>query len=313
MKKGYSYSKKNKTSFVPPMEYWDKLKTYSYKGKVVKVKQKRQGFDFMVVIRVAAIIVFVITAYILFKNIKEYVTDVRYSEAQNRSISISAETIETEDVRKTPTYPKYKGVEINVQNFEYPKVTDSETLKQFSLAYPDFVFWFYIDDSYISYPVVQAADNDFYLRRNMDGETNASGTLFLDFRNDAKNMGGHTIIYGHSMQNGTMFGTLKKYEKKDYWESHQYIYTYTANEVTRWKVFSAYETDTTDYYIDTYFTSQIEYYTYIDDMRAKSIYDTGVTLSGSSDVLTLSTCHIYTKINGRFVVHAVKDGTTPLN
>lgn len=80
-----------------------------------------------------------------------------------------------------------------------------------------------------------------------------------------------------------------------------------------WKIFSAYETTTDDYYIQTYFSTTGEYLTFIKNLQKKSVIDTDIVLTSRDDVLTLSTCHRYTLDNGRFVVHAVKIGTAPIN
>lgn len=116
------------------------------------------------------------------------------------------------------------------------------------------------------------------------------------------------------MQNGTMFGLLKKYRDKSYYDSHSMIYTYTGEEVTAWKIFSAYVTTTENYYIETYFDSDEDYLSFLNKLKADSSYDTGVSVTAQDDILTLSTCHKYgdKAENGRFVVHAVRVGSSPL-
>ena len=312
----YSYSSKNEYPFALPAEYKaiidgtrDGKGASSKKGSKPK---KKRGFDFMKIVKIGAFLIIAVALIILADKEFQYLRDVQYEDAQNKTIAISAKTIEAVAKRPTPLYPDYEGSEDNKNRFEYPQVIDKESLAQFASAYPDFTFWIFIENTFVNYPVVQSADNDYYLRRNMDGESNISGTLFLDYRCDRETMERHNIVYGHNMQNGTMFGLLKSYVNKSYYDEHSVIYTYTPEAVTAWKIFSAYETDTSNYYIETVFGTPEKYQKFLDKLKGDSAYDTGVAVTSEDDILTLSTCHFYTRSNGRFVVHAVKIGTTPV-
>ena len=129
-------------------------------------------------------------------------------------------------------------------------------------------------------------------------------------------MKGHTIIYGHNMQDGSMFGNLLKYYTSgndNYLKEHPFLYTYAENGVGIWQIFSVYETTTDEYYIETYFQSQDAYYHFIKDLQNKSAFKTDVLLKATDDVMTLSTCYKFHSENGRLVVNAVRVGTAPLN
>jgi len=84
---------------------------------------------------------------------------------------------------------------------------------------PDIVGWITVPFTGIDYPVVQAKDNDYYLRRDLNGESARHGTVFLDYR-CAPDGSGCSILYGHNMRDGSMFGTLKRFEDKEFLESH---------------------------------------------------------------------------------------------
>jgi len=77
--------------------------------------------------------------------------------------------------------------------------------------YPDVVGWLTIPGTAIDYPFAQSTDNDYYLHRDLDGKSLTAGTLFMDFRDQADFTGFNTVIYGHDMKNGSMFGTLQQY------------------------------------------------------------------------------------------------------
>jgi len=86
--------------------------------------------------------------------------------------------------------------------------------------YPDVVGWLSVPGSKIDYAFVQARDNDRYLRRDLDGQYALAGTLFMDCRCAPDFSSQNTIIYGHHMKNGSMFGTLKSFADKEFFEKH---------------------------------------------------------------------------------------------
>ena len=92
---------------------------------------------------------------------------------------------------------------------------------------PDTAAWLYCPGTPIDYPVMRARDYDYYLRRLPDGAYNANGTLFIDYNNAPDFSGGLTVIYGHHMKTGKMFGSLKGYKQQAYFEAHPYLYLYT--------------------------------------------------------------------------------------
>jgi len=101
---------------------------------------------------------------------------------------------------------------------------DFETLKSFS---KDAAAWLYSPDTAIDYPVMKASDYSYYLNRLPDGTKNASGSLFIDYNCASDFSGQLTVIYGHHMKSGSMFGSLKKYKEQAYYEKHPFMYLYT--------------------------------------------------------------------------------------
>lgn len=84
----------------------------------------------------------------------------------------------------------------------------------------DVVAWIYCEGTAINHPVAQGESNDTYLRRLLDGTYNRAGTIFMDYRNKADFSHWNTVIYGHNMQDDTMFGTLPLYEDPAWYEAH---------------------------------------------------------------------------------------------
>jgi len=96
---------------------------------------------------------------------------------------------------------------------------------------PDVVAWIIVSGTTINYPVVQGADNEWYLRHTFSGQRNASGAIFLDYRNNPDFSDTHTLIHGHNMQDGSMFSSLEE------WGGDWFI-IHRPNETLEYKVFN---------------------------------------------------------------------------
>ena len=162
------------------------------------------------------------------------------------------------------------------------------------------------------FPVTQTTDNEYYLDHDLNQNKDRNGTIFMDTNCDILKPSTNFILYGHHMRSGNMFGLLEKYQDESYYEKHKYIYfdtlyehgTYEVMYVFRSHVFSENEIAFKYYqFIDAY--SEVEFDSYMDEMAAMSLYDTGVTASFGDRLLTLSTCD-YQEKDGRFVVVAKK-------
>lgn len=108
---------------------------------------------------------------------------------------------------------------------------------------PDFVCVLYIPALKLRYPVVYSKDNADYLHTTFEGKHNAAGAIFYDCTSPKDFRGENTYLFGHNMKNGSMFGTLKKFEKDAaLCSSDPYIYIYTKDHVRTYRIFSYYET-----------------------------------------------------------------------
>ena len=172
--------------------------------------------------------------------------------------------------------------------------------------------WVKIDDTIIDYPVMQTVNNEYYLDHNFNQEEDKNGCIFMDYQCDVIKGCDNIILYGHHMKSGKMFGTLNKYSQKAYYEEHPLIQfdtiyekgTYQVMYVFRSKVYSE-EDVNFKYYQFINAVSDKEFNSYLNEMAALSLYDTGVTAAYGDRLLTLSTCE-YQENKGRFVVVAKK-------
>lgn len=167
----------------------------------------------------------------------------------------------------------------------------------------DVVGWIVIPDTNLSYPLLQGNDNDYYLNHTWQKDWNAVGSIFADYRSSVDLSDFHTIIYGHRMNNESMFGQLHKYRDAAYWEKHPKVYIANDDGSHAYEIFSAYVADSMDTY-QTAFANDTEKREFICYAASRSWVNTGVMPEVTDRIITLSTC----TGNGhdtRWVVHAV--------
>ena len=155
---------------------------------------------------------------------------------------------------------------------------------------PDILGWILIPNTRVSYPFLQGTDNDYYLRRTWRKGSSAVGAIFVEAGNSGNLTDFNTLIYGHNMNNGSMFGTLKKYRQQDYFRAHFYVYLTTDAGSARYEVFAAYEVATDGETYRLSFADDSAKQAFLDYCLEQSVIDTGVTPQVYDRIITLSTC-----------------------
>lgn len=189
-------------------------------------------------------------------------------------------------------------LKIEVENIDFNKLINKN---------PDTIGWIKVLGTDINYPVVQTNNNDFYLTHSFDKSYNKAGWIFADYINkNLKNneLDKNTIIYGHNRQNNSMFGTLSNIFKEEWLSNKEnhYINFSTLNNNMVWEVFSTYTIEKEEYYIQSNFSSDEEYISFLNTIKNRSTYKYDVNISKEDKILTLSTC---TNVGeGRTVLHA---------
>lgn len=161
-------------------------------------------------------------------------------------------------------------------------------------------------------PMVQGDDNDYYLTHTFNKEYSANGCLFEDYRINGGLSASQIIIYGHNMRNGAMFGKLKNYQDYSFWNNsgNDVLYIYTGNVIKEYKIFSCYISEAISDAYTFNFPTLESMRDYAVNMKAKSMYDTGVDVSTATQVITLSTCT--NDGEQRFIVHGMYVGEASL-
>ena len=167
------------------------------------------------------------------------------------------------------------------------KQVDWEALRKES---PGVVGWITVPAVGISYPVMQAEDNDYYLHRDIYGNYLFAGAIFLDASCSRTMYGYNTIFYGHNMRDGSMFARLADFQDKSVWESCPYFWIQTPEADILYEIFSIHEAGSDSNTFTLHFSGYEELKQWQEQMTAISDPSTGISLEGNDRVVTLSTC-----------------------
>lgn len=157
----------------------------------------------------------------------------------------------------------------------------------------DVVGWIYVDAlPDISYPIVKGKDNQTYLHQTYEKNYNFAGTIFVDYENSGDFSDCNTLVYGHNMKNGSMFGHLKKFREDDkLYKQDKYFWILTPERNYRYEIISAYTTGVNS---DTYTLFKgpgEEFEKYLETIKGYSEIKTDDTdLTIKDKIVTLSTC-----------------------
>lgn len=186
------------------------------------------------------------------------------------------------------------------ENEEIEYSIDFEKLKEIN---NQIVAYLKVKGTKIEYAVVQAKDNNYYLRRNLDKKYNVGGSIFMDYKNKLDGTDKNIVIYGHNIKDGSMFGTLENILEEEWYnnEENYIIDLTTEKEKLKYQVFSVYKIKNEDYYIDTEFKKN-EFKKFIKTLKNRSIKDFDIEVTEDDRILTLSTCADNNKY--RVVLHA---------
>lgn len=198
---------------------------------------------------------------------------------------------------------EFVTVDETKEDNEEKYVVDFEKLKEKN---SDIVAWLKVNGTNIETTVVKTTNNDYYLTHNFNKEYNSAGWIFADYKNKVDGTDKNLVIYGHNMRDDSMFGSLKWVINEDWYnnEDNKYITLITENETQVYEVFSVYQIEKEDYYIQTSFDTEIEFNTFVETIKKRSKKDFNVDVNKEDTVLTLSTCANNNKY--RVVLHAKK-------
>ena len=240
-------------------------------------KKKTAGDIVLSFILVAAICVFCYAAFNLFHIYTEYK---KGTDEYNNLVQMAV----------TEKEPDAEIKPAEEETLKPPMDIDFNTLKSVN---PEVIGWIYVEAlDGVNYPVVQAADNDKYLHLTYEGNYNFAGTIFIDYENSSDFNDCNTLVYGHNMKNGSMFGQLKKFtENEEAFNKSRYFWIFVPGKAYRYEIISAYTTSVNS---DTYTLFKgpgEEYLQYLSTIKGYSELKQETADTNIKDkIITLSTC-----------------------
>lgn len=254
--------------------------------KNIKVKIKYNNLIAICIITVG--IGFVL--YSLFNIVNWYLCN-KENASINEKIQESIEVVVQEDNTSNDEEEPIK--EIYQIDFKTLKEQNSETKGYVK-----------VNNTNIDYIFVQHNDNSYYLKHNFEKSWNIAGWIFGDYHNKFDGTDRNIVIFGHNTKDGSMFGTLKNVLNEDWYknEENHIVTLVTESDTYYYQVFSTYSVKPEDYYINTEFSSDNEFNSFIKEIKSRSIYDYDVEVTEKDKILTLSSC--ISSGSKRVVLHA---------
>ena len=273
-----------------------------------KTKAKRKKISIIIYLLLTALIILSIIYIINFFSLKQ--------EAKEQSKLLNAIDIYEKEVAKNTLEDEERVIEENEEtvigkNTEEQKKETERMLqvKQLQGQNTDIVGWLEIENTNINYPVLQGADNNYYMTHNYKNEKSKNGSIFLDADYNWGIPSNNLLMYGHNLGNGMMFQELLKYEKESFYQEHPVIRFTTAEEDAEYEIISVFksrvyyksEKNVFRYYYFINNESEEEYNEFVKNAKNASLYPIDATASYGDQLITLSTCSYYVE-DGRFVV-----------
>lgn len=199
-----------------------------------------------------------------------------------------------EEIVRKPNLLKVSDSDNEVQSEQpmyYTTDYQPHSISELTSMNSDCFGWVSITGTNINYPVMHTPDNpQKYLNKNFYGEYSLSGVPFLDGRCTSTST--NLIIYGHHMNNGTMFAELCNYTNTSYRDEHKAVVLETKDGVSAYTVFAVLKVKSDDeWYRFTSALTEKRYNSLVEYAKEKSIYETGIAPKYGQQILTLSTCY----------------------
>lgn len=203
------------------------------------------------------------------------------------------------------TYKIYANSFVDEELLKFRPTDDGEdnpTLKDLKKLNPDVKAWIQVPKSNIDYPVVQGQDDMEYINKNVYGEFELSGAIFLSCLNKDDFSDPYNLVYGHNMKNGGMFADVADFTNKEYFETHQKGKLYLTDATRKIRFFACMKVTAADakiYHPDGYRKENLK--DLLDYIQANAVQYRDVNVADESSLIALSTCS-EAETNGRVVL-----------
>ena len=203
------------------------------------------------------------------------------------------------------TYKIYANSFVDEELLKFRPTDDGEdnpTLKDLKKLNPDVKAWIQVPKTNIDYPVVQGQDDMEYINKNVYGEFELSGAIFLSCLNKDDFSDPYNLVYGHNMKNGGMFADVADFTNKEYFETHQKGKLYLTDATRKIRFFACMKVTAADakiYHPDGYRKDNLK--DLLDYIQANAVQYRDVNVADENSLIALSTCS-EAETNGRVVL-----------
>ncbi len=152
---------------------------------------------------------------------------------------------------------------------------------------PEVCAWVRLDDTVIDFPVVHTTDNSYYLNHLFSEAKNKLGTPFVDAGNSGDFSDRHTVIYGHALKSGAMFGSLWEYENPNYFMRHPNIQLFRSDgQQLTLAVFACSRVEATRGAVPISFPTEASFLSFVDDLQQASAFSSSVKITSGDRLVS---------------------------
>lgn len=172
---------------------------------------------------------------------------------------------------------------------------------------PDVVGWVRIPNTRVDYPIVQSSNNEYYLYHDFDGNEGwlaTFGAIFLDYRNDASFDDDASFVYGHHLNDGSMFAAISEMEDRQRFEDCRTVYLSTPVQSLELRSFALVHCNEAEEIVKTEFSDEAERTAYFEEMISRSVHDPGAVPRAEEidRAFAFATCDNSQQSSGRYVL-----------
>lgn len=183
-----------------------------------------------------------------------------------------------------------------------PTEEDELSFQELTAINPEVIGWLSVYGTNIDYPIVQAANNEKYISTNVLGEYSLVGSIFLDYRNERKFTDFNSLLYGHHMEKGAMFGDIEKFAEQSFLEQHPYGNLYYGGKNHGLEFWDLLEVNAYDQTVYAPAITDMEARRgYLDRIQSKAICRREIEVSPEDRILLLTTCSSQST-DGRYIL-----------
>lgn len=276
-------------------------------------RRKNKGFGMRKLIHIAAILGIIVVGFIIVRHVWQGIRSDKMNDELRQAVQIStpAPTAVLTPAPKPAASAKPSATPAPTAT---PEPTPSPTptpetapikvdFKDLKSRNKDVIAWIMCPGTELNYAVVQReGDNEYYLDHLLSGEQNEHGTIFADKRNKTPFEEWNTVLYGHNMKDGTMFGIIDEYGKQEFYDEHPVMYLVTPEKDYKIEICCSFLTGLESTTFEFPRTEGNPAKT-IDDITKYSYIKTGIIPTLEDKLVSFSTC--YEELDHRYVVIGV--------